>query len=308
MNVHRCLVCHSYDSELLYPGTLPARAENSLLRFRSTSNSYGLHTDILRCLHCGLVFATPSYSDQDLIRLYTEVVDPRYVAEREGRFLTFRRNIRAIGRLVGSRRGRLLDVGCHIGVFVEIAQKEGWDAWGVEPSRWAAGYAQGRGLQVLATTVADAGFADGSFDIVTMWDVIEHLADPAAELRTIHRILRPSGLLVIHTMNVESLVARLMGSRWPWLMEMHRFFFSPRTLNLMLGQVGFRQFEVKRQGRYLRLEYAVSRLAPYLPRVSKYMLRTTRALHLGSLPVPINLGDLFTSFSKRMSDLPLEIL
>ncbi|MBL7183339.1 MAG: class I SAM-dependent methyltransferase [Anaerolineae bacterium] len=78
---------------------------------------------------------------------------------------------------------RLLDVGCHIGVFLGIAQERGWAAWGIEPSRWAAREARGRGLQVIEGTLDDVHLAGESFDVITLWDVIEHLTDPLRELR-----------------------------------------------------------------------------------------------------------------------------
>src|SRR5581483_5194972 len=92
-----------------------------------------------------------------------------------------------------------------------------------------------RGLNVACGKLRGSAFAPGSFDVVTMWDVIEHFPDPAAEVREVHRLLRPGGLVGITTMNVESLVARLLGPRWPWLMQMHLYYFSVRTLRALAG-------------------------------------------------------------------------
>jgi len=231
---------------------------------------------------------------------YKDVVDELYVEEREGRVLTFRRHLRPLQRIVGPANGsRLLDVGCHIGVFVDVAQQGGWDAWGMEPSRWAAEQARAQGLQVVNGTLATSGFEDASFDVITLWDVIEHVPDPTGELRQVHRLLKPGGVAVIHTIDIESLFARLMGHRWPWLMEMHLYYFSPRTLRRMLEGIGFEVIHSSPQGRYLRLGYLISRLQGYSHPIYRVLDAIVTRLNLRGVAVPINLGDLFTMYARK---------
>ena len=296
-----CNLCGSTDSVVLYPSTLPENeSDHDVTRYNCTCPGYGQHYTIVRCRQCGLVYTNPRRKADDILDDYEEVEDPLYLEEREGRVLTFRRNLRPLESLAPPTSGtRLLDVGCHIGVFVEIARERGWDAWGVEPSRWAAAQAQARGLQVINGTLRQAAFPAASFDVVTLWDVIEHLADPRGEIAEVYRILKPGGLLSVHTINIESPFARLMGHRWPWLMEMHLFYFSPRTLRQMLEQVGFRVLRWTNQGRYLRLGYLISRLEAYTPVLSRSLNRAVHALGLQSLAVPVNFGDLFTMFARK---------
>ena len=99
--------------------------------------------------------------------------------------------------------------------MVELAQARGWDAWGVEPSTWASEQARGRGLHVVTGTLSDAKVPENYFDVVTLWDVVEHLTDPAAELRNVHRVLKPGGVFAIHTIHIESMFARLMANGGP---------------------------------------------------------------------------------------------
>ena len=296
-----CNLCGSTDSEVLYPCTLPESSPGGdVRRFRCTSSSYGKHYTIVRCRNCGLVYANPRPKASVIIHNYEEVVDRLYLEEREGRVLTFRRNLRPLEELMPPGRGRkLLDIGCHVGVFLEIAEERGWEAWGIEPSRWAAAQAQSRGLRVMRGTLNQAELADESFDVVTMWDVIEHLTDPMRELREVHRVLKPEGLLCIHTMNIESPFARVMGRRWPWLMEMHLYYFSPRTLGAMLAKAGFSVVRTAIQGRFLRLGYLFSRLEAYSSLLSRGLVRLVTALGLKDKAVPINLGDLFTVFARK---------
>ena len=296
-----CNLCSSRNSEILYPSTLPASpTAGDIEHFRCTSDNYGRHHTIVKCRSCGLVYVNPHRNADAILHNYEEVVDNLYVEEREGRVLTFQRNLRPLEELMPPDRGRrLLDVGCHIGVFLEIAQERGWEAWGIEPSHWAAREARSRGLQVIEGTLDDVHLAEEAFDVITLWDVIEHLTDPLRELRESYRLLRKGGLICSHTMNVESPLARLMGPRWPWLMEMHLYYFSPRTLGEMLRKAGFTVVKMVNQGRFLRLGYLTTRIKPYSSLIAGGMSRLVTALGLKDKAVPINLGDLFTAFARK---------
>lgn len=296
-----CNLCGSRDSILLYPSSLTSSTPNAS-DFRCTSAAYGIHPPIVRCVHCGLVYANPRWDSTVVHDSYSLVEDPTYVEEREGRVLTFTRNLKPFEDLVSQQATtrRLLDVGCHIGVMVELAQERGWEAWGVEPSTWASNQARARGLKVITGTLADANLKQGYFDVVTMWDVIEHLTDPAAEIQRVHASLRPGGIFAVHTIDIESLFARLMGKRWPWLMEMHLYYFSPRTLGRMLEEHGFQVVRSSAQGRFLRVGYLATRLEPYNKSVSGVIKAATGRLNVGKLAIPVNFGDLFTLYARKI--------
>ena len=137
---------------------------------------------------------------------------------------------------------RLVDVGAAVGLFVERARLAGWIAEGLEPSAWAAAYAQERLQQpVRAVTIEDSGIAPQSVDVVTLWEVIEHVPDPRATLAAIHRVLKRGGLLALSTPDAGSLAARALGRRWPgWdKLPEHLFFFDRPILKRLLEHVGF---------------------------------------------------------------------
>jgi 2-polyprenyl-3-methyl-5-hydroxy-6-metoxy-1,4-benzoquinol methylase len=297
-----CNLCESDDIVLLYPSTLPENTDHphNVEALQCTHLGYGIHGPVVKCRGCGLVYVNPRVNGSDVLDDYKEVVDELYVQERQGRVLTFQRHLRPLEGVAGPPNGRrLLDVGCHIGVFVEVAQQGGWDAWGIEPSRWAAEQARAGDLKVVNGTLATSGFEDASFDVITMWDVIEHVPDPRQELQQVYRLLKAGGIVVIHTIDIESPFARLMGRRWPWLMEMHLYYFSPRTLRRMVEGIGFKVIHSSPQGRYLQLGYLISRLQPYSRPVYRLLDAVVTRLNLRAIAVPINLGDLFTMYAQK---------
>ncbi len=296
-----CNLCGADDSLVRYPSTVKRGESGDWQNFRCTHSGYGRHDAIVQCQRCGLVYTDPRPDGHDIVETYQAVEDPLYLEEREGRVLTFEHHLKPLERITGPPNGRpLLDVGCYTGVFVEIAARHGWDAWGLEPSHWAVEQARARGLHVVQGTLETAELPEGGFDVVTMWDVIEHLTDPRRALQRSHRLLKPGGLLVVHTIDIESPFARLMGARWPWLMEMHIYYFSRRTLRAMLEECGFRVLSDRPQGRYLRLGYLMSRVGALVPLVGRPAEWLVTKLGLRGLGVPVNLGDLFTAYAVKV--------
>jgi len=298
----RCNLCGADDAIVRYPSTVDGGRihPEGWSAFACTSSGYGQHHTIVQCRRCGLVYTNPRADRKDIVETYKAVEDRLYVEERQGRVLTFERHLKPLERITGPPNHRaLLDVGCHIGVFVEIAAEHGWDAWGIEPSRWAVEQARQRGLNVIWGTLETANLPEQGYDVITLWDVIEHLTDPQGAIKQAYRLLRPGGLLVIHTIDIDSMFARVLGRRWPWLMEMHLFYFSRRTLRTMLEQSGFEVISDRPQGRYLRLGYLTNRLGALIPILGRSAEWAVTCLGLRGVPIPVNLGDLFTAYARE---------
>jgi len=137
----------------------------------------------------------------------------------------------------------LLDVGCSTGAFITVARRMGFIAEGVEPAPQAARSAQAAGLRVHQGLLEEIAFPDQAFDVVTMFEVIEHVREMTPLFRECHRILRPEGLLVIGTGNAESWAASFMASRWEYFhIERHGghvSFFNPLSIRLLAERSGF---------------------------------------------------------------------
>jgi 2-polyprenyl-3-methyl-5-hydroxy-6-metoxy-1,4-benzoquinol methylase len=293
-----CVLCGATEHRELYASRLPDLAKLDIQKlFACTSSAYGECGPIVTCVRCGLVFQNPQPDPGSILAAYEDVVDERYAEEREGRVHTFRRALHELEEY--ATPGRLLDVGAHLGVFVDVARARGWEAEGIEPSRWAVAEAQSRGLPVTCGALAELEKPAGSFDVVTMWDVIEHFPDPLVEVRRAHELLDAGGVLAVSTMDVEAPVARLLGRRWPWYMQMHLVYFSRRTLARILEAAGFEVVNVRRHRRIVRAAYLVSRLedrAPWLQRPLDTILARTG---LGKRLVAVDLGDIITMFARK---------
>jgi 2-polyprenyl-3-methyl-5-hydroxy-6-metoxy-1,4-benzoquinol methylase/ribosomal protein S27E len=294
-----CNLCGQDEWDVRFRSTLNSDTWLAVDAVRCTYTGYGHHAQIVQCRSCGHVYANPRWSAQEIIAAYQNVEDPVYAHERAGRELTFRKHLDALENRLGQANNRsVLDVGAYIGVFVEVALASGWDARGLEPSEWAVTAARERGLPVQAGTLADMA-SEQQFDVVTMWDVIEHMYAPSEELGKAFDVLKPGGTIVVHTMDIDSLTARLMGKRWPWLMDMHVQYFSQKTLARMLENNGFEVVWSGAQGRYLRLGYLASRLGGLNKTLGQSAESLIQTLRMDEIAVPVNFGDLFTVYARR---------
>ena len=300
MNHVDCNICGRDDWIVRYAATRGNESRPEVDAFRCTCSGYGHHQQIVQCRHCGHVYSNPRWEADELLDAYEAVEDETYVHERPGRERTFAHHLLALEKYSGPGGGRpLLDVGAYIGIFVEVARARGWEAMGIEPSQWATSVAQDKDLPVFKGTLDSELLVGRRFDVITMWDVIEHLDDPAAEVAKARELLSQGGIMAIHTMDVDSLVARIMGSHWPWLMDMHIHYFSQVTMKRLLEDHGLEVLWSGAQGRYLSLGYLASRVAGLSRPLGRVVEGAVHSAGLAERAVPVNFGDLFTVYARR---------
>ncbi len=205
--------------------------------------------EIVRCKRCGLVYMNPQlpaavldsfYSDE---RYYTGGAAYTYSDERRARAsyrLLFHSRLRSIERFAS--KGNLLDVGCSFGGFLECARERGWNVYGLDVSQPVIDHVQALGITAFCGTLRQSTYADNFFDCITMVEVVEHLPDPLADLRTCFQKLKPGGWLIIQTGNIDSLSSKVLGKKFSYYLPGHVVYFSPATLTRMLRQAGFGKF------------------------------------------------------------------
>ena len=297
----RCPLCGADDYHVRFEDRLAGVSVDPQRHYTSTSSAYGEHGRIVECRSCDLVYMNPRPHHQSVQDNYSAVEDTRYLDEEQGRVETFTESLEHVAQFVPS--GRMLDVGCHVGTFLTIAEAAGFQVAGVEPSTWASEIARGRiAGPVHRGAVEDAPLPEGGYDVITLWDVIEHLPDPALDLRSIHASLRPGGIFAVSTMDVDSLFARVLGRRWPWYMQMHLVYFSRKTLCEMLRREGFQIVDVRLHTRRVRLSYLASRLDAYAPPLSRLAVSGLQRVGLGERTVGIKLGDIFTVIARKPTE------
>src|SRR5512142_1600152 len=255
--------------------------------YRCTSFGHRAHGPIWACRSCRLLFQWPLPDATALLAAYGAVEDPLYLTEKDNRYLTFRKAVRLLGPAGGRR---LLDVGAYCGYFVDVAREAGFAAEGIELSRWAVGHAQRLGIPVRNESIEERATSGARYDVVTLWDVVDHLSAPRRELQACARLLRRGGRIYVSTLDARSLVARALGSRWPWLMDMHLVYFDRATLPALLEETGFHVIERRTYTHTVSAEYLLSKAAASFPPLAP-VAGAIRRVVPARLPIPVNLGD-----------------
>lgn len=241
---------------------------------------------VVTCSDCDLTYVTPRLVDHSLIeQVYDEgywssnaAKDRGYTDYRADAPLylrTYRKRLSVVRRHF-ARPGRVLDVGCAAGYFLSVMQEEGWDVTGLEPSdaiRPQAAERLGAG-NVLGGLLGEVDLPPGHFDLITFWDVIEHIPDVVGALRTARALLAPGGKLLIETQNVASRAAKLLGPAWQHYKHAeHIYHFHPGTLRRLMDQAGFEILENSPRlgGKYVSLGFIAERSQRLHPLLSKLL-------------------------------------
>lgn len=258
--------------------------EEHRLRFRSDAHQ------VRDCSSCGVTYVSPRRGAQALIEevyngSYWRSPAPKergyadYAGDDALHRRTFERRLNSLARHLPPT-GHVLDVGCAQGSFLALMAERGWQVQGLEPSASMAPLAGAQlgADKVALGTIGGAQYEPESFDLITLWDVLEHLPDPLVGLQRVHDWLRPGGRAVIETQDISSPMARACGARWQHFKhDEHLVHFTPQTLEAICHSAGLKLIHWQRRaaGKYVRGSFLVersARLHPWLPRLLRPVL------------------------------------
>jgi 2-polyprenyl-3-methyl-5-hydroxy-6-metoxy-1,4-benzoquinol methylase len=195
-------------------------------------------------------------------------------------------------------KGNLLDVGCASGVFLEQALRGGWRIRGVEPNERLAQKAAERlgAAAVVNRALEEAELPCQSFDAVTLWDVLEHVADPAGVLAKCASLLRPEGVVLAKVPDLDSLTARLMRERWPLLLPEHLSYFTKKSLCALSHRAHLYPVTFFRSTVAFSVGYVLHRLSQHRIPSAAVCHRLVKNHAIGKMGLSLPLGELYVVF------------
>lgn len=227
-----CVVCGRDEGRLLFAGKD---------RWYHLPGSF----HIFRCPYCASYFISPRLSLRELGIYYPDHYYP-YLELKQGNLsgrIKERLSIRKQLRLVKKYRnkpGKALDVGCGNGAFLLALKNAGWQVWGTEINPALVERLRSKGINMFLGDLSEIDFAYHRFDLITFWDVLEHLSSPRTALQIAARLASPDGILMISIPNPESLEATLFGPYWAgWDIPRHLWLAPIPVLGRMLEEVGW---------------------------------------------------------------------
>lgn len=222
------------------------------------------------CTGCGLGFIHPPPTQDEIEKIYDQSYYDSWGincgdgATERMKQATFHDKLAVIEKNMPTK-GRILDIGCATGFFLDAARQRGWEPYGVELSSYSSGIAREKigDDRVFNGQVAEAHFAHDFFDAVVMTDVIEHVVAVRPFIAEVVRILRPGGVVAITTPNPQSLSCRMLGRHWPHYKLEHLLYFTPDALSLLLEPMGLKRLELISATKTLTFSYLNLQMRTY---------------------------------------------
>ncbi len=284
----KCNICGADDYAVLFPKDEAARQ---------------IHT-IVRCKQCGLMYANPQEvvdcetftKDTEMPSFEPEGHSRQYVQKQLVQMPDYERAAHVLNELCPNR-GRLLEVGSFMGLLLERFRVAGWDVTGLEPYSPVAKYGRAKyGHNIVEALLPDAGLPEAAFDALVMLHVIEHMPDPAMNVREARRVLKKGGVMVVETPRFDSLMFKIFGRRERSINNCHGhiYFFTVPSLRRLLEQNGFEVFRVDLVGRTLTVDRLLYNLGVMTRRaaITRFLVRVAAKLRLDRFRVHINVHDM----------------
>lgn len=209
---------------------------------------------ILECKECGLLYTTPRPNKDEIGRYYKSEEYYSHQENKEGFIPKVYEKVKSVNlknkygiATEGKEKGKALDIGCGVGDFLHTMEQHGWDCTGVEPSEDAKVIAKKRIKGQLLSSEEQENLPDSSFDIITMWHVLEHVDDIRWQIQQLHRLCKPGGRIIIALPNYKSYDGQYYKAEWAaYDVPRHLNHFNKETLIKILEESGLRNVKTEK--------------------------------------------------------------
>jgi len=265
------------------------------------------HKILYKCISCGHIFAKVDLTESEIHDLYghkyfygEEYVD--YIKEEESLKKNYRLRHQELAPYIDAQNASLLEIGCAYGFYIEESQKIYQKVKGIDIAKDAVEYGiHNRGLNLEYVDFLSENFSAEHFDIVTMWDTIEHLQNPKEFTLKIHKHLNPGGIFAFTTGDISAIIPRIRKEKWRMVHPpTHLHYFSPKSVQQLLKDCGFELIKIQHNGVYRTLgniSYNLFVLRRKCPSLHKMV----QLLNLDNIGIYLNTFDIMTVLARKKS-------
>lgn len=299
-----CAICEKDTYTILYPENFNIKKINSRI-FSARRLPDRIHYRIVKCKKCSLVYSNPILEHSKIEKLYKKSFTTydehlENLKQTYGYYLQYLNKLQVVSyKLHGSKKLRLLEIGCGNGFFLEEAKHQGYDVYGVEPGEKSAKKAKPSIRKNITIDIFKGGqFKKNFFDVICCFQTFDHIPDPNGFLAECYKILRIGGLVLFFNHDVASWQNKLMGEKSPIIDIEHTYLFDKKTMKKIFEKYKFKVLEVKSSFNIHYLTYWLelfpipSRKMPFLKDIKLSLIATLNRIGLGKIKLKLNPGNL----------------
>lgn len=297
MDAVACPVCHSQLTNLSYS----ANKKKIITANNGLKASGGVRggRDIYKCFECEVYFCHPLPTQDKLLVEYDSSDDQAFISQNEFRYNTFRLHFQRILSELGLNFKDLYitDIGAASGIFLKVANDLGIESCGYEANKWLVQYGRTEyNVNIYQGSIENFTPSVDKLDVVSLWDVLEHLSDPYTELKLLSSRLKSKSLIIISLPSTDSKNFKLLKWQWPMHLNVHLYYFNRKSLDRLFSSCGFRMIYNAKYGQRLSLGYLIYRAIILLfPNVSVHFYKSNV---LNRIPITYSVGQRIYIFEK----------
>ncbi|MBC7456937.1 MAG: class I SAM-dependent methyltransferase [Bdellovibrionaceae bacterium] len=279
---HPCPVCNSTNEKVFLQPTVD---ESDPAKLYGAASGIPGTQRLVQCQNCEMIYESPRYDAATIVQGYMSSQEAGHDSQYPMRVKSFFLTLKKLANRIPGKGAKVLDIGTAGGAFLDAAAQYGFDAFGMEPSADLVARGQARGLKIQQGTIESHKFAPSSFDMVCLWDVIEHLPDPKFALEEVKKLLKPDGILLINYPDIGTWQAKLAGKKFWWILSVHLHHFTRRTIFDICKRTGFDAFHFQRYWQVLEFGYLERMAVHYKIPLTKFITNWTPQF-IQRIPLP----------------------
>ena len=300
MSFKCCPICRSNSTKLSYSAKQKKIINANIQLKASGSETKG--RNIYKCMECEVFFCHPLPSQDEIMLEYNSSGDEAFVSQNEYRFKTFDHHFNLLIRELNLDIGNIFvtDIGAASGVFLKVASNLGVQGRGFEANKWLVDYGRNNyNVDLFQGSLKDFIQSKNKTDIVSFWDVIEHLTEPYEELFYLSSQLKPKSIVIISLPSTDSKSFKLLKWHWPMHLNVHLFYFNRKSLNYVLSSCGFKMIHSAKYEQKLSLGYLIYRgVKMFLPNIKDTSVKYFTGCFLNRISIKYSIGQRIYVFEK----------
>ncbi len=298
-----CPICKAENYKIVKKSNLKLEYYNfeKEINFFNSSSNYKLSQQLVECFNCKLVYVNPRISSDLINKSYSYNEDKKFIDQNNERIESFKINLNKIINTINfqNKKFSILDVGSGGGAFIQSINNSLIDCDGIEPNEWLVNEAKKYyGNLCLYQTTLPNFKKKKRYELITYWDVFEHLTDINNEMLYINKFLKKNSYLILNIPDYGSIFRKLLGFKWPFFLDVHLYYFNKKTIRLFMKKNEFELIKIIKHIQILKLKYILERSANIFP-IFKILSFFIKVCNLENLKIKYNIGQNLYIFKKQ---------